>query len=1614
MPQVRWATPDQHEFLVQCLPRYLEVQKTGDFTVFWADTYEDWEREFPEGQVLFPDRAVLDDSPEEREALTSAIKTRHTQLQTWYRWRSSAPKARSLKRRDKAFGSLFSHTRLPTRSEIYSKLYYTERIRDEVQSAIRKAKATTRGEKLVLTTQVTRRLWEAEEDEEVKAKVEAMLQTLIAKKAIPLTAAPRTPEQYLQAINDCPRVLGHFLDSLAERTGWAFTVLMGGPDPSAKGEINVASYHVGETTLNKQFGQAHMSFEKTYMEPYADFLSQMYLTQICRSRALGATVEESSNDMIEANDKALPDLDGLYTILKTDDASMSATVSITVEGDASPVSTSDSMNSEPLPKPPSSVPSPLPFPAGPSISAAFSQDQPTEIDAELRLNNPVMDKVTPTGPPRWVRAEVDLWGQDYSSAVLEFKSEDDAQTLLATKQIAIFARFCKVVPHADRPPIMQCGNCWAFGHHASRCRDTAKCRVCAGPHTEHEHTPTNEETAQGEDTPPQQCFKCVNCGDNHPATDRKCADRARAIGASKESKKTSTQTGGKTRPPRKKPTTTATTTTTAPKAPATRTPNTVTGTTSRPPPLGNTTAGNTGMHGGPQDDTEDNMEEHMDTEDTGEHLDTGWGIATSRTHQGTLKKAKSHTAPPQRSPSTNKFAGLQNESDDPYASLHGTKKLNTNRSNHVCHTLLNAYIDRFDLLLITEPWWDKIGNDQIGPVAHAAWTPILPTATIPRGQRPRVIAYTKTRPDFSITLRSDIAQDLDIQVLDVQQANFPTTTIVNIYSQPRVKSSIGRRTDASVRLQTLQLPEDDPVIISGDWNQHHPDWSTNNKPPSTKTRQLVDWTREKGYTLLNEKGVPTYFEHRTRGATTVIDLTFANPAAITLDTTKEWTVDGSLSCGSDHHTIRWVIDHGSAEIENITGTKYNFKDTDPKEWKTAFEAEMEKESDRWETLTNLDIPRSPEQLDEDVAFLTEAMKTATATTAKEKRPSKKAKPWWTKALNETNAERTSLCKQQQEHIAQWGTPCEELMEARKNPKPRPGGPRPPKIPDNPTDTSLDMYIDDEHSEAPEKTELMHHSWRRDGGHSPNIKLPTGNNTDVSIATGDTIRILGVFFDRRLTFNQHVRILADRAGNAVRGSQMLANTVKGLSQVELRTLYRACIVPVLTYASPIWWSGKKTHINILDKVQNTALRHIAGAFKTTPIKALEVDLSIPPINLALDLANARYADCLHKLNTTNPIIQRLSDEWRDGEKPSTPPPLPSQKPTRSKKTPKPTQLESIATQTYRPTEGERIIPLIAPPWRKTARDFGKRLTIIEATPDVKKKEAAKAHNARIRTFNTNPAHILVYSDGSMLDDAHSQKKNVGWGIVGYHNDREVVTRRGGLGHTAEVYDAELTGLVVAAREATRHTCHNPIIKHIHIYADNTAAVTSVFEPKSAPGQYNMRSFNKIITEFLDQDPTRRQRRMVPGTHRREGKQKSGRRSQGGSATVAKPIHDWNRTPPTGGFGVANQFLPAWKIRDHVKATEREVFSRVTQCRTKHTFIELDLQDILGTNKGVETLAKFLKKSGAFTKTGNPRNAPEPPSIDDEANVDNNEVEEHWTSQSFYYILSITTFHFGIVS
>ncbi|KAJ6512136.1 Endonuclease/exonuclease/phosphatase, partial [Mycena vitilis] len=236
---------------------------------------------------------------------------------------------------------------------------------------------------------------------------------------------------------------------------------------------------------------------------------------------------------------------------------------------------------------------------------------------------------------------------------------------------------------------------------------------------------------------------------------------------------------------------------------------------------------------------------------------------------------------------------------------------------------------------------------------------------------PRVTVYYRKRPDFTITLRSDIAQDLDIQVVDVAQPGAPTATYVNVYNDSK------QRRPAVERIKAIELPNDTPVIPLGDWNLHHEGWSCTGIKGNTRSNGFVEWTTNKGFSLLNKKGEVTYVPHGSHGSPSVIDLTHVNAAAIQHDTVKDWTIDGSMSYGSDHKGIRWVMDHGRREVENPAGDKYSLKDVEPQDWSKAFRETLERHRPEIAPIMDDDAPVTNEQLESAAKGLTDAMREAT-------------------------------------------------------------------------------------------------------------------------------------------------------------------------------------------------------------------------------------------------------------------------------------------------------------------------------------------------------------------------------------------------------------------------------------------------------------------------------------------------------------------------------------------------------------------------------------------------------------------------------------------------------------
>src|SRR5258708_21179621 len=75
------------------------------------------------------------------------------------------------------------------------------------------------------------------------------------------------------------------------------------------------------------------------------------------------------------------------------------------------------------------------------------------------------------------------------------------------------------------------------------------------------------------------------------------------------------------------------------------------------------------------------------------------------------------------------------------------------------------------------------------------------------------------------------------------------------------------------------------------------------------------------------------------------------------------------------------------------------------------------------------------------------------------------------------------------------------------------------------------------------------------------------------------------------------------------------------------------------------------------MQNKALCLITSAFKTTPIPTLEIESSIPPIDITLNYYTDQYATCTQRLDPSNPIMGRIPDQHREDLLTQSTPPLP---------------------------------------------------------------------------------------------------------------------------------------------------------------------------------------------------------------------------------------------------------------------------------------------------------------------------------------------------------------------
>lgn len=200
--------------------------------------------------------------------------------------------------------------------------------------------------------------------------------------------------------------------------------------------------------------------------------------------------------------------------------------------------------------------------------------------------------------------------------------------------------------------------------------------------------------------------------------------------------------------------------------------------------------------------------------------------------------------------------------------------------------------------------------------------------------------------------------------------------------------------------------------------------------------------------------------------------------------------------------------------------------------------------------------------------------------------------------------------------------------------------------------------------APEKYELVHFT-RTPRRFDMTAALPLG---EVSVRPKESARVLGVQVDSKLRWGPHIRNTEAKHATQVLALSQLGGSTWGATFSKARCIYRAVVLPALTYGAQIWHQrgargapkGKERRLEVC---QNQALRNISGAFKKTCTKVLEAETFIPPIDIALDRLQDR-AVWRGRAARTNKAIERVKGVIRARLSPIIPkaghPPTPSER------------------------------------------------------------------------------------------------------------------------------------------------------------------------------------------------------------------------------------------------------------------------------------------------------------------------------------------------------------------
>ncbi|KAI8126988.1 putative RNA-directed DNA polymerase from transposon X-element [Lucilia cuprina] len=168
---------------------------------------------------------------------------------------------------------------------------------------------------------------------------------------------------------------------------------------------------------------------------------------------------------------------------------------------------------------------------------------------------------------------------------------------------------------------------------------------------------------------------------------------------------------------------------------------------------------------------------------------------------------------------------------------------------------------------------------------------------------------------------------------------------------------------------------------------------------------------------------------------------------------------------------------------------------------------------------------------------------------------------------------------------------------------------------------------------PNKTQAIIFPYNKSPKRIPRRQISIGNE---HIPIDNCVKYLGVILDKKLIFREHIEQACQKAIKAIRSLWPLLNKHSYLNAKNKNLLYKSIIRPILTYASPVWYTAANYHLKRLQIIQNKCLKIINNKNWKYPTNILHQETKYEKIFDFITRLNNKYFEKVE--NSSYPLIR----------------------------------------------------------------------------------------------------------------------------------------------------------------------------------------------------------------------------------------------------------------------------------------------------------------------------------------------------------------------------------------